>query len=154
MFDVPPAVVTWTSTVWAVALGGDTAVMEVLVLPVKLVAGTPPNVTAVGPDRLVPWMVTEVPPLSGPELGRTEVIVPAGTTMGAEAICSAEGVEQLNVIGAPPLTVERLASKVELVPVDTETDPELFAVNGLATPGAVIVSDAGGGLETAVAGRV
>jgi hypothetical protein len=151
IFDVPPAVVTWTSTVWAVLLGGDTAVIEVLVLLVKLVAGTPPNVTAVGPDRLVPWMVTVVPPLNGPELGRTEEIVPAGTTMGAEAICSAEAVEQLNAIGAPPL---RLAWNVELGSVDTETVPEAFAVNGLVAPGAMNVSDAGGGLVTRVVGRV
>jgi hypothetical protein len=125
--------------------------MEVLVLPVKLVAGTPPNVTAVGPDRLVPWMVTVVPPLSGPEFGRTEVIVPAGTTMGAEAICSAEAAEQVNAIGAPPLM---LALNFELGSVDTETVPELFAVKGLAVPGAVRVSDAGGGLETRVVGTV
>jgi hypothetical protein len=96
-------------------------------------------------------MVTVLPPLSGPELGRTEVIVPAGTTMGAEAICSAEGVVQVNATGLAPL---RLASNVELVLVDTETVPESFAVNGLATPGKVRVSDDGGGSEIAVGGRV
>jgi len=151
IIESPPDVVTWTSTVLAVVLAGTTAEMESLVRLLKLVAGTPPKVTAVGPDRLMPWMITVLPPLSGPELGRTESIVPAGTTMGAEAICSGEAAVQVNASGAFPL---RLALNVELVLVDTETVPEASAVNGLATPGATIVSDDGGGLEIEVVGRV
>ena len=76
------------------ALEGVTAVMEVLVLPVKLVAATPPKVTAVGLDRLAPWIVTVLPPARGPELGRTALTVPAGTTMAAEAICWADAAVQ------------------------------------------------------------
>ena len=37
----------------------------------KLVALVLPNFTAVAPPRLVPVMVTEVPPAVGPEVGHT-----------------------------------------------------------------------------------
>ncbi len=43
--------------------------MEVAELTVKLEAGVVPKSTAVAPDRLVPVIVTLVPPLTGPEVG-------------------------------------------------------------------------------------
>ena len=39
----------------------------------------PPNVTAVAPVKLVPVMVTDVPPAAGPEFGLTLVTVGAAT---------------------------------------------------------------------------
>jgi hypothetical protein len=71
--DVPPAVVTVTSTVPVPA--GDVAVIEVAELTVKLVAFVAPNFTAVAPVRLVPVMATEVPPAFGPEVGEIDVTV-------------------------------------------------------------------------------
>ena len=49
----------------------------ILVVPVtrKVVAGVEPNVTDVAPFRPVPMMVTVVPPEVGPPVGVNEVIV-------------------------------------------------------------------------------
>jgi hypothetical protein len=66
--------VTVTSTVpadWA----GEVAVIEVAELTVKLVAATDPKLTAVAPVKLVPVMVTDVPPAVIPRLGLTLVTV-------------------------------------------------------------------------------
>jgi hypothetical protein len=69
-------VVTLTSTVPVPA--GEVAVIEVAELTVKPVAGVAPNVTAVAPVKLVPVIVTEVPPVDGPDVGEIEVTVGAG----------------------------------------------------------------------------
>ena len=75
--DVPPAVVTLMSIVLVPA--GDVAVIWVAELTVTPVAAVAPNTTAVAPEKLVPVMVTEVPPEPGPEVGEIEVTVGAGT---------------------------------------------------------------------------
>ena len=72
--DVPPAVVTVTSTV-PVAPAGEVAVMDVAELTVNPVALVAPNFTAVAPVKLVPVMVTVVPPPEGPDVGAIEVTV-------------------------------------------------------------------------------
>ena len=72
--------VTVTSTVPVPA--GAVAVMGWRSLTVK-VAVAVPNFTAVAPVKLVPVMVTEVPPAAGPELGLTPVTV--GPVGGLEA---------------------------------------------------------------------
>ena len=75
--DVPPTVVTWTSTVPVPA--GAVAVNEVSApFTTMLVAGLGPKPTA-APLRLVPLTVTVIPPTSGPAGGLTEVTVGAGT---------------------------------------------------------------------------
>ena len=66
--EVPPGVVTVTSTVPA-CRPGEVAVIEVAELTVKAVAAAVPNLTAVAPVRLVPVMVTVVPPAAGPRSG-------------------------------------------------------------------------------------
>jgi hypothetical protein len=68
---VPPGVVTRTSTVPVPA--GAVAVMEVAEFTVKPVAGAAPKVTAVAAVKLVPVIVTEVPPAAGPEVGDIDV---------------------------------------------------------------------------------
>jgi hypothetical protein len=65
---VPLGVVTLTSTV-PDGREGETAVIEVSELTLKLVALLGPNLTAVAPAKLVPVIVTEVPPSSGPLRG-------------------------------------------------------------------------------------
>jgi hypothetical protein len=65
---VPPAVVTATSTVPALS-AGEVAVICVALLIVKLVAAVDPNATAVAPLRLVPVIVTVVPPVVDPPVG-------------------------------------------------------------------------------------
>ncbi len=62
--------VTVTSTVPA-ARAGEVAVIWVLETTVKLVAAVVPKWTAVAPVKLVPVMVTMVPPAVGPVVGAT-----------------------------------------------------------------------------------
>ena len=59
--DVPSGVVTVTSTA-PTEPAGAVAVIEVAEFTVKLVAGFAPKSTAVAPVKLVPLMVTDVPP--------------------------------------------------------------------------------------------
>ena len=73
MAEVPPAVVTLTSTVPLPE--GDVAVIWVAELTVKPVAAVAPKVTAVAPEKLVPVMITLVPPVVGPDVGEIEVTV-------------------------------------------------------------------------------
>jgi hypothetical protein len=67
---VPPAVVTVTSTVPIPA--GEVAVIWVALLTAKEAAALLPNLTAVAPEKLVPVMVTLVPP------GGTGIWIDAG----------------------------------------------------------------------------
>src|SRR5438477_5952027 len=71
--DVPPAVVTRTSTVPVVTVPGDVAVIDVELTTVTLVAGVAPNATVAPVMKLVPVIVTDVPPPEGPLFGLTEV---------------------------------------------------------------------------------
>ena len=73
--DVPPVVVTVTSTVPVPA--GEVAVIDVAEFTVKPVALVAPNLTAVAPVKLVPVIVTLVPPAVGPAVGEIEVTVGA-----------------------------------------------------------------------------
>ena len=59
-------------------LAGAVTVTLVEVLAV-IVAGVPPNVTDVAPARFVPVMVTDAPPLVGPDDGDTVLILGTGT---------------------------------------------------------------------------
>ncbi|HET6963194.1 MAG TPA: hypothetical protein VFH58_00375 [Acidimicrobiales bacterium] len=72
--DVPPGVVTVTSTVPA-APAGEVAVTRVESTAMTSVAGLAPKLTPVAPVRLVPVIVTDVPPALGPDEGLTPVTV-------------------------------------------------------------------------------
>ena len=76
MAEVPPGVVTVTSTV--PVPDGEVAVTDVALLTMTPVAAVAPKSTAVAPLRLVPVTVTEVPPAWGPLFGLTAVTVGAG----------------------------------------------------------------------------
>ena len=75
--DVPPAVVTVTSTVPVPA--GLVAVIVVPLTTVTPVAAEVPKFTAVALPKSVPEMVTDVPPDGGPKLGK--IPVTAGATI-------------------------------------------------------------------------
>jgi hypothetical protein len=75
--EVPPVVVTVTSTVPA-AWGGVVVLILVLETTVND-AGVAPKSTAVAVVKLVPVMVTGVPPALGPDVGATELIVGGAT---------------------------------------------------------------------------
>ena len=74
---LPNGVVTTTLADPGAPLG-TVAVIVVAFTTVKLDAAVPANVTAVAPVKLVPAMVTVLPPAVGPEPGLTEVIVGGG----------------------------------------------------------------------------
>ena len=57
-----------------------------LLVTVTFVAEEPPNVTVAPETKLVPAMVTEVPPATGPEVGVTLVTVGAGAGGGVEKV--------------------------------------------------------------------
>src|SRR5206468_3739438 len=73
---VPPGVLTTTST--APVPGGAIAVIEPAESTAKLAALAEPNLTAVAPLKLLPVMLTEVPPPVGPLAGLTPVTVGTG----------------------------------------------------------------------------
>ena len=74
----PPGVATVIASVPGDNPGGETAVIEVALLTVKLVAFKLPNSTAVAPVRFVPEIVTEVPPEATPLDGLIPVTVGGG----------------------------------------------------------------------------
>jgi hypothetical protein len=73
---VPLGVITLMSTM-PLPAAGEIAVMLLAEFTVKLVAGVPPNSTAVAPVKPVPVMVTEVPPAVVPLAGLRPVIAGA-----------------------------------------------------------------------------
>ena len=75
--EVPPAVVTVTSTVPA-AWAGEVVVILLLESTVKEAAAVVPKCTAVAPVRWVPVIVTRMPPTVGPEVGETPWTVGRG----------------------------------------------------------------------------
>ena len=77
---VPADVVTSTLAV-PTLLAGVVAVMLVELTTVKLVAATPPMVTAVAPVKSAPVMVMFVPPATEPVVG--EILITVGATIGA-----------------------------------------------------------------------
>ena len=72
--EVPPGVVTVTLTT-PVTPAGAVTVIEVAEVKVRPVAATVPNLTEVAPTKLVPEMVTDVPPAPGPVIGLRAVTV-------------------------------------------------------------------------------
>ena len=75
--DVPPAVVTVTSTLPVPA--GDVTVNVVALTNVTLVPGVAPNWTVATTLNPVPVTVTAVPPLAGPPEGLMPLTVGAAT---------------------------------------------------------------------------
>jgi len=58
---------------------GEVAVIWVAELTVNPVAAVAPKTTAVAPEKLVPVIVTTVPPPPGPDVGEIELTVGAAT---------------------------------------------------------------------------
>lgn len=121
---LPPTVVAVTSTVPAVPAGA-TAVIDVALFTVKLVAAVTPNVTAVAFDKPVPVIVIVVPAVSGPDAGLIPVTVGAATGVtefeAAEAILvPAEFVAAtVNVYAVPfssPATVQGEVAQIPTLP--------------------------------------
>jgi len=60
------------------ACAGVTAVIEVPLVTFTLDAAAPPKLTVAPETKLVPLIVTELPPAAGPVFGETPVTVGAG----------------------------------------------------------------------------
>jgi hypothetical protein len=78
--EMPPGVVMVMSTVPAVP-AGLVALIWLAELTVKLEAALLPKSTAVAPLRLVPVMVTTVPPMLVPEVGLMPLTTGAGVVV-------------------------------------------------------------------------
>ena len=76
--DFPPSVVTLTDTV-PTDPDGVVAVIDVLLMTVKVVAWVSPNVTAVAPIKPIPMIDSTVPPVDEPWAGL--YCVPLHTTV-------------------------------------------------------------------------
>jgi hypothetical protein len=135
---VPPNVVTET-IIGSPTPDGVTAVIVVGFTTVTELAAAPPNVTELAPVRFVPVMVITVPPLNGPPVGTTDVMVgtgayvkafasvavPAGVVtdtplgpsvpMGVTAVTLLAFTTVTPVAGAPPMATALVA--VKFVPV-------------------------------------
>lgn len=79
LVNIPVGVVTTTLFAPGVP-AGVTAVMEVALTTVTLVAAVPPTVTLVVPNKFVPVILKGVPPNVEPEVGLIDVIVGPGVT--------------------------------------------------------------------------
>ena len=77
---VPPTVVTKTLALPAVP-AAVVQVADVAEATLTLVQAAPPTVMGVAPVKLVPVIVTTVPPAVEPELGLTEVTVGAAAEL-------------------------------------------------------------------------
>ena len=102
--EVPPGVVTVTSTVPFAVPAGAVAVIVVELTTTTLVAFAVPNFTADAPVRLVPVMVTESPPPAAPEVGLTAVTVGAGVPADTTSVPLTVSLPRPE----PPLQVELL----------------------------------------------
>jgi hypothetical protein len=119
---VPLGVVTLTATLPGLP-DGEVAVISVSDTTFTLVAGALPKSTAVAPLRFVPVIVTEVPPVVGPEDGVTSATAGAGgtnerITMSLEVCPTAS--QALAEVHDTPLswvTPEGSDSAVQLVPL-------------------------------------
>ena len=69
------------STVWPADPAGATASIVVLLMTLKLFAGIVPNLTAMAPVKLLPVIVTGVPPAAGPEVGFTTLMTGSNWTV-------------------------------------------------------------------------
>src|ERR1700722_7957550 len=83
----------------------DVAVIEVAELTVKLVALVVPNFTAVAPVKLLPVIVTDVPPEAGPVVGEIDVTAGATTyvkwSLGAVTLVPPGVVTVMSTVPAP-----------------------------------------------------
>ena len=125
---VPPTVVTRTSIV-AAASAGETAVIVVLLLMMNDVAAVAPKATAVAPVKLVPVIVTDVPPPIGPEMGLTAVTVGAAAYVKwSDELVADVPLDATTVMSMVPAEPAGALAVIELVEFTVNADA-LFAPN-------------------------
>ena len=109
---VPAGVVTSTLAALPAVPAGVVAVMLVELTTLKLVAATPPMVTAVAPVKSAPVMVMVVPPAAEPVVGEIIFTVGAGAATTMLATCTEVLVPPKEVTVAVRLPRDGAVSKV------------------------------------------
>src|SRR5450631_3305832 len=92
----------------AIVVGGTTAVITDGLSTWKLVALVAPNLTTEVPLKWAPTSLTVEPPAMSPALGITLAMKPAAGVMGALAICTGGGPEQVPENESVPSVTLRL----------------------------------------------
>ena len=122
---VPLEFVTVTSTVPLPA--GEVAVIAVALLTVNEVAAVPPNCTAVARMKLLPVMVTGVPPAVGPLFGEIEVTDGDGTCAWASRLVPAtDATSAATIMPAARIVQTRLRIATVARPQLTPQPPNFF----------------------------
>jgi hypothetical protein len=112
---IPWEVVTVTFTLPAAYLG-DSAVMDVAEVTVTFGASVAPNITFVTPVKLVPVMITEVPPVVGPVVGLIFVTVGRLEPRAGATNTNAPAIASESAHGATPIgTLTRVRRVVRLI---------------------------------------
>jgi hypothetical protein len=168
--DVPTGVVTVTCATPA-ACAGDVAVIELLESTVKLAAAVVPKRTAVAPVRVVPVIVTDVPPPTSPTFGLTAVTVgalryvypfvtvvepPLAVTTTSTAPAAWAGVRtSISPDPFPPEIVAATPPNVTLVPELTQVPVIAIRSFPLRRPlaGVIAVTTGTGAVNVSVNGR-
>jgi hypothetical protein len=114
---------TVTSTADAPS-GGVVAVMELALSTVNDDAGSEPNITPLTAAKLVPVIVTDVPPETGPATGPMLVTVGMAKYVNSSAVAS--GLDGPGVVTVTSTVPAALAGSM------AEIDVELFTVNAVA----------------------
>ena len=148
MVELPPEVLTCTSTLPGVSVAGVRTVIDVADTTLTDVPATPPNVTDELLRKPVPVMVTSVLPTVVPDVGDNEVI--AGTTdvyVKSSAVPTVDDVPAVFVtvtLTAPSVTV---AGDVTVSDVDEVTltpvpaTPPKLTVEPVTNPVPVMVTE-------------
>lgn len=128
LVTLPPAPVTITLTTPEEPLAGVNTVIDVALELTIDVPAAPPKVTEVVPVRLVPEIVTVVPPATGPNTGDNEVIVGASTNVNAPELVAVPPAPVITTFTAPAVlagvsTVIEVA--LELTIVDPAVPPNV-----------------------------
>ena len=124
------------------APAGETAEICVEDNTVNEAAGLEPKFTSVAPFRLVPLMITVVPPATGPEAGDTDETVGAGIggSVVVVVVVVVVGATVVVVVGATVVVV--VVDVVVVVVVAGDTNTVVVAVDTSPSP-SVTVSETG-----------
>ena len=147
----PPIVVSTTSFAPAVP-AGVTAVTDVALTTLTLVAAVPPTVTLLVPVKLVPVIVIVVPPSDEPDVGATVVMVGAATYVNAPVwVTLPPGVVNTTsfrpAVAAPVIAVTEVALTTVTLVAATPPTTTLLAPVKLVPVMVIVVPPAAGPLD-------
>ena len=133
LVEVPPAVVTATLLAPTVP-AGVLAVIEVALTTTTFVADVTPIFTLVAPVKFVPVMVIVVPPVVGPDVGLTLVIVGSGTMYVNALVLVAVPLAVVTATFCAPAVPAGVTAVIEVVETTTTLVAKLFPIVTLRAP--------------------